>query len=61
MCQLNLGENKFVTSDKEILKGCENVNGNLSSSHTDTDYIRNNKSPKNMERGKTRSSGGLPA
>ena len=42
--QLKIGENKFVTSDKEILKECENFYRSLFRSQTDTDYIHNNKS-----------------
>lgn len=37
-------ENKFVTSDKNILQECEDFYRNLFCSHTDTDYIHNNKS-----------------
>ena len=39
-----MGENRFVTSDKDILKECENFYRNLYYSRTDTDYILNNKS-----------------
>ena len=42
--QLKIGENRFVTSDKDILKECENFYRNLYCSRTDTDYILNNKS-----------------
>ena len=45
--QLKIGENRFVTSDKDILKECENFYRNLYCSRTDTDYILNNKSFEN--------------
>ena len=42
--QLRTGENSFVSTDKEILKECENFYKNLYSSHIDAQHVEDNSS-----------------
>ena len=42
--QLNTGDNSFVSTDKEILKECENFYKNLYISHVDAQHIEDNNS-----------------